>query len=481
VTTAEFLPMQLEFSVQPPPEIDALIELLPKENRTRTAISVAAAEFSGAPNSTLFLHQAGTLYVGLGDGGKIDGATIRAACGTAAKLLQGKGRTRIALQLAGWTQFAREAAEGVLLGSYRFADFKASPADGPLPAGLETVTLLASAEELPAMATAARRGVALAAATNYARQIANQPGNLFFPETLAEAARQLAAGSDGALSVTVLAEDALRDGGFGGLMAVGGGSIHGPRLIVLHYQGGAPDEAPLALVGKSITFDSGGISIKPAERMEEMIWDKCGGCAVIGAMHGIAALKPKCNIIGILSSAENLTGPGAFRPGDILTVYDGKKIEINNTDAEGRVVLADAIGYARREFKPAAIVDLATLTGACVVALGDWAAGLWNTDEGLRDRLLKASAAAGERLWPMPLYEEYSEQIKSDVALIKNSSGRWGGACTAAAFVRTFAEDTPWAHLDIAGTSWITKDRPDLARGATGFGVRILLELVGAW
>ena len=206
-------PCNLSFPFRPPPGIDALIELLPRENRARTAISVAVAEFSGAPNSVLFLHQAGTLYVGLGDAGKVDGATIRAACGTAAKLLQAKGRTRIALQLGDWTRFAGAAAEGLLLGSYRFADFKAPPADGPLPAVLETVTLLAPAEDLPAVETAARRGTALAAATNYARQLANQPGNLFFPETLAEAARQLAAESEGALSVTVLEEDALRAGG----------------------------------------------------------------------------------------------------------------------------------------------------------------------------------------------------------------------------------------------------------------------------
>ena len=470
--------MQFEFSSLPPAGTDATIELLTKENRSRTAVSVSEAEFSGRRNSLLFLHDSRTLYVGLGEAGQVDGQAVRAACGTAAKFLQSKGRTRIGLELAGFAPFAQEAAEGFVLGAYRFTDFKVAPAGEPAPARLDTITFMAPEAALEMMKTGAHRGLALGEATNFARQWANQPGNLLFPETLAEAAQKLARESQGALTATILDEAALREGGFGGLTAVGGGSVHGPRLIVLDYQGGAPGEAPLALVGKSITFDSGGISIKPAERMEEMIWDKCGGCAVLGAMQGIAALKPKRNIVGVLTSAENLTGPGAYRPGDILTVYDGKRIEINNTDAEGRVVLADAIGYARREFKPAAIVDLATLTGACVVALGDWAAGLWNTDDALRDRLLQAGEKAGERLWPMPLYEEYSEQIKSDVALVKNSSGRSGGACTAAAFLKTFAEDTPWAHLDIAGTAWITKDRPDLARGATGFGVRLLLELV---
>jgi leucyl aminopeptidase len=472
--------MQFEFSTHPAAETYVIVEFLAKENRTLTATAVPEAEFSAARNSVLFLHDVRTLYVGLGESPKIDGATVRVASGTAARFLQSKGRTRIALRLDGLSHFAQEAAEGLVLGAYQFTDFKAPPANGPAPAALEAVAFLVPDAELPAMRPGAERGRILAEATNYARQWANQPGNLVFPETLAEAARKLADETGGVLTVTVLDDTALREGGFGGLTAVGAGSAHGPRLIALHYRGGPEGEAPLALVGKSITFDSGGLSIKPAERMEEMIWDKCGGCAVLGAMHGIAALKPACNVVGILSSAENLTGPGAYRPGDILTTYDGKRIEINNTDAEGRVVLADAIGYARREFKPSAIVDLATLTGACVVALGDWAAGLWDTDPTLRERLLAASGRAGERLWPMPLYEEYSDQIKSDIALIKNSSGRWGGACTAAAFLKTFAEDTPWAHLDIAGPAAITKERSDLARGATGFGVRLLLELVTA-
>ena len=250
--------------------------------------------------------------------------------------------------------------------------------------------------------------------------------------------------------------------------------------MVIRYNGGAKGEAPVALVGKAITFDSGGLSIKPAAGMEEMVWDKCGGIAVLGAMHGIAALRPKRNVVAVIASAENMTGPGAYRPGDMLTVYDGKLIEINNTDAEGRVVLADAIGYARKDLGASEIIDLATLTGACVVALGDWAAGLWTSDEDLKARLLGASERSGERLWPMPLYAEYGEQIKSDIALVKNSSGRPGGACTAAAFLKTFAEETPWAHLDIAGPAAITKDRADLARGATGFGVRVLLEMVTA-
>jgi leucyl aminopeptidase len=469
--------MRLEFSPAPSADAEVTVRLLTKEERSQTAIAVPAAEFSGAPNSLLHLHGERLLYVGLGEGVKADGQTIRSACGAAAKFLQAKGRTRAAVDLGEWGRFTQEAVEGALLGAYRFRDFKTPDPDKPTSA-LETLTFASANADLELLRSLGERGRLMAEATNFARQVGNQPGNLFYPETLAEVARRLARESDGALEVNVLDEDALCEGGFGGLLAVGGGSKHPPRLIVLRYNGGPADEAPLALVGKSITFDSGGISIKPAERMEEMIWDKCGGTAVLGAMRGVASLKPRRNIVAILASAENLTGPGAYRPGDIVTVFDGKRIEINNTDAEGRVVLADAIGYARRECKPSAIIDLATLTGACIVALGETTAGLWSTSNSLREDLLAAAKKSGESFWAMPLLPEHEERIKSDVALIKNSSGRPGGACTAAAFLKNFAGDTPWAHIDLAGPSATTKDTADSARGATGFAVRTLLELV---
>ncbi len=470
--------MQIQYTAQPPADAGITVHLLTKEARAAANLPVPEAEFSGAANGLLLLHHERRLYVGLGEADKVDGARVRAACGAAAKHLQAKGRTAAAFALGEWTGFAREAVEGAVLGSYRFDTFQAPKPGDPPRSKLTALTVAGGEGE--AWQAAGEVGQLQAEAANYAREIANQPPNLFFPETLANAARELAAGSGGKLTAEVLDEKTLRERGFGGLCAVGAGSVHPPRLVVLRYEGGPAGDPPLALVGKAITFDSGGLSIKPAAGMEEMVWDKCGGIAVLGAMQGLAALAPKRNVVGIIASAENLTGPEAYRPGDILTVYDGRQIEINNTDAEGRVVLADAIGYARRDCGAAAIIDLATLTGACVVALGDWAAGLWDTDATLREGLLAASARSGERLWPMPSYEEYREQIKSDIALIKNSSGRPGGACTAAAFLRTFAEDTPWAHLDIAGPSAITKDRADLARGATGFGVRVLLEFVRA-
>ena len=361
-----------------------------------------------------------------------------------------------------------------MLGGYDFQDFKKSKTER-----MKNLRLVVKERDLAKGRTDVKRGEILGASANVARQIGNQPGNLLYPQTLAAECRRI--GKDVKLNVTVLAEKQLRVGGFGGMMAVGAGSARPPRLIVLRHQGGPPGEPPLALVGKAITFDTGGISIKPPERMEEMIFDKCGGMAVLGAMEGIARLKIKQNVVGIIASAENMPSANAYRPGDVVKTYDGTLIEVINTDAEGRMVLADAIAYARKDCKAGAVVDLATLTGACVVALGEYAAGLWSTSESLQKSLLEAAAKSGERIWPMPLYEEYTEQIRSDVAALKNTGGRYGGACTAAAFLKAFAGETPWAHLDIAPVAHRTKGRPDLSRGATGFGTRLLIELAEAW
>lgn len=478
--------MNFDFASSAPADFDATLRFLTKETREETPVPVPEAEFGGGGKALAYFHAERVLCVGLGKAEKVDARAVREASGAAARWLQKNGRTRVAVELNGdkkTVEFAQTVAEGLVLGAYRFDRFKRdaekSEDSAPQPATLETVTFVCAEGELTQARAAAERGRALGEAGNYARELANSPPNVFFPETLAEAAQKLAAESGGALSVEIFDEARLRAEGFGGLLAVGGGSARPPRLVVLKYNGGSgAGDKPLALVGKAMTFDSGGLSIKPALGMEEMVWDKCGGCAVLGAMHGVAALKPKRNIVAVVASAENMTGPSAYRPGDVVTVYDGKHIEINNTDAEGRVILADALGYARKVLGAARIIDLATLTGACVVALGDETAGLWSNDDALKSELLAASERAGEGLWPMPLNKEHKKKIESDIALIKNSSGRPGGACTAAAFLSHFVGDTPWAHLDIAGPAAITKDRADLARGATGFGARTLVELV---
>jgi leucyl aminopeptidase len=451
------------------------VHFFTKEERKQLPQAVSEAEFSLSPNSLLRLHQANALCVGLGSSAKVTANTIRQAAAAAAKALRKSGHADYSLHLGKHAGLAGEVAEGVVIGGYQFDQFKAADKKTPAP---ERVTLVVPAEHLARAEARARRGVIIGEACNRTRQIANQPPNLFYPKILAETAGRIA--KEFKLGLTVLDEKALRKGGFGGLLAVGGASAHPPRLVVLRYQGGRKGDAPIALVGKAVTFDSGGISIKPAAGMEEMVFDKCGGCAVLGAMAGVAALKLKVNVVGIIASAENLLGPESYRPGDVVTVYDGKHIEINNTDAEGRVILADALGYAVKDVKAAQIIDLATLTGAIVVALGDQVAGMWSTSKTMKTGLLDAAEKAGEKLWHMPLFPEYEEQIRSQIALIKNSSGRPGGANTAATFLKTFVGETPWAHLDIAGTAAAEKASATLARGATGFGVRTLLEYLSA-
>lgn len=464
--------MKLTIDAQPAPAQGATtVRFFSTAQRREVPASISQAEFSAGPNALLNLHHENLLCVGLGDPARVTAQTLRSASGAAVMFLKKIGRSKVSFDLREWPQFAGSAIEGAVLADYRYDTFKPSKA-----APIESLRCIVPVQSVKKAKADAARGRVLAEATNYARRIGNQPGNYIFPKSLADEARRMA--TEKGLRITVLDEKALRAGKFGGLLAVGEGSMHPPRLIVLEHRGGPVSQNPIALVGKAVTFDSGGISIKPADKMEEMVFDKSGGMAVLGAMAGIADLGLKRNVIGVIASAENMPSATAFRPGDIITTYDGKFIEINNTDAEGRVVLADAIAYARKTKHAAAIVDLATLTGAIGIALGEQAAGLWSTSEILKSQLLAASEKTGERLWPMPLYPEYDEQIKSDVALIKNSAGRLGGASTGAAFLKAFAEETPWAHLDIAYTANIAKDRADLARGATGFGVRLLIELV---
>lgn len=467
--------MKLIFEPNPPKRAGATrVRFVLRDQRAGVLPGVSEKEFSAQPNSLLHHSHEATIYVGLGEREKVKDETLRRAAGAVAMALKKIGRTRLAIDLHGKLPFVGPIVEGLVLADYRFDRF-ATKRNEPI----ESVHLHVPRGDLAAAKRAGQRALVVAEATNAIRDIGNLPGNVLYPETLAARVAKLARAAK--LKVTVFDAAKLRTRGFGGILAVGQGSARGPRFIVLEHRGGPKTQRPIALVGKAITFDTGGISIKPAANMEDMIFDKCGGLAVLGAMAAIAQIGVKRNVVGLIASAENMPDGNAYRPGDIVTTYDGKNIEIINTDAEGRVVLADAIAYARRDCRAAAIVDLATLTGACVVALGEYAAGLFGSDDALRDRLLAAAEATGERLWPLPLFPEHEDQIKSEVALIKNSGGRLGGASTGAAFLKAFAEDTPWAHLDIAPVAHRDKDRADLARGATGFGVRTLVELVERW
>jgi leucyl aminopeptidase len=464
--------MKIAFSARPDATASA-VRFFTTADRAKLPTGITEAELSLQPASRIFLHGQNLLCAGLGDPKSVTADTVRRAAGAAALALRKSGRTRLSVDLTKWPQFAAAAVEGIVLADYRYEDFKVKKT-----ASLDRVTIVVPSAEVAAARREGTRAQTVSEMTNLARQVANQPGNVVYPATLAEQAQWHARALG--LRCTVLDEKKLRAGRFGGILAVGMGSARPPRLIVLEHRGGTKSQAPLVLVGKAVTFDTGGISIKPATDMQHLIWDKCGGCAVLAAMLAIAKLGVKRNVIGLIPAAENMPGSRAYRPGDIVTCHDGKHVEIVNTDAEGRMLLADCIGYARRKLHASAIVDAATLTGACGVALGEAAAGLWSTDDRLRDSLVAAGDAAGERLWPMPLYPEYDEAIRSEMALIKNSGGRLGGACTAAAFLKTFAEKTPWAHLDIAYTARIEKELPWLARGATGFAVRTLLNFASA-
>jgi leucyl aminopeptidase len=372
--------------------------------------------------------------------------------------------------------------ESAELVGYRFTKFKP---DNDRPVEFKSIVLcLPSGSDLSEARKLVVRTQTIAESANYARDIANLPGNVVFPSVLADYALELA--KEDGLKCSVLGKSALEDSKFGGLLAVGGGSAREPQLIVLEYSGNpAMDAPPIALVGKAITFDSGGISIKPSDKMDEMKFDKCGGVAVLGAMRAVARLRLPLHVIGVIAAAENMPSATSYRPGDIVTSYRGLDkrgvtIEVLNTDAEGRIVLGDALAYAR-ERKPQAIIDFATLTGACVVALGTYAAGLFGNNDSLLEQIRAAGERTGERVWPLPLWQPYKDKIKSDVADHKNTGGREGGASTAAAFLARYVGDTPWAHLDIAGTAWTTEERAYMAKGATGFGVRLILDVLGQW
>jgi len=319
------------------------------------------------------------------------------------------------------------------------------------------------------------RGRILAEAANFARDLANEPANQMTPSALAEQAAAVA--RESGLECQVLEREQAQELGMGAFLGVAQGSRQPPKFIVLHYRGAGPDVTALGLVGKGITFDSGGISIKPAAGMEEMKGDMSGGAAVIAAMRAIAQLKLHVNVTAIVPATENMPGGNAIKPGDVLRAMSGKTIEVINTDAEGRLVLADGLSYARH-LKLSPIIDVATLTGAISIALGNVAMGCMTNDQPLCDRIVQAGRAAGEKIWQLPLYEEYREQIKSEVADIKNTGGRQAGAITAAFFLKEFVGDTPWVHLDMAGVDFYDKEKGALVKGASGMPVRTLVNLV---
>ncbi len=440
-----------------------------------------SGELTGRAGETVTVHRPARLkcrrliLVGSGKESSYDSASIRSILMRAVV----KTRTFSLKTLAVYRRStekvpaaAQAALEGLILGSWNSAVHKTL--SRPVRR-LERVLLVFNGQPIDDafLRETEHRAEVMASATNLARAWADEPGNIVSPSQLAERARELAAKCG--LEIEIWDEHKIEKEGMNSLLAVAKGSDEPARFIVLRHWGAPDSESPPGvLVGKGVTFDSGGLSIKPAQNMEEMKSDKAGACAVLAAMRAIAQLEVPQNVVGIVAAAENLPGGRAQRPGDVIRSFSGKTIEVINTDAEGRLLLADALHYAS-QLDPAFVVDIATLTGACVVALGKLRAGVFSNAPSLRDSLFRASERAGERIWQLPLDDEYRNELKSDIADIRNIGERWGGAISAAKFLEEFASECRWCHIDMAGVARFPED--DVVKGATGFGARTLVEL----
>jgi leucyl aminopeptidase len=415
------------------------------------------------------------LVIGLGKEAEFDVMKARRAAAVAGRLLRKKGASRLAYALPSGQLGASAAqafAEGVTLSIFDSSTY--ATGENKDEKVLEDVVFLSPNAD-PAFKDAIERGVVIGEGANFSRWLANEPANNMYPEILADHARQTA--EQYGLEFDALDAARLQAGGFKAIMAVGQGSIHDPRMIVLKYNGAGEGQPYFGIVGKGITFDSGGISIKPADNMGDMKMDMSGGAWTIGIMRIIAQLKPKINVLGIVPAAENMPSGTSYRPGDVIGSLEGKNIEVLNTDAEGRLVLADGLAYARK-LGATKLLDMATLTGAIVVALGSAAAGVFTNNQKFADQFLKNAEVAGERVWQMPVFPEYTEQIRSSIGDIVNTGGRGAGASTAAAFLKEFVGDADWIHLDIAGVAYTDAEKPYTTKGSTGLLIRSVVDFV---
>ena len=492
----------------PGPELAAL-DTLAGGTLSRAA---AAGDFRGRERDRVLGHRAGAsgperlLFLGVGDSEALTPEKLRVAAGKAVRTAEELRVRSLALCLrfldadAVGATGLQAAAEGLVLASWRFDELRsgagagdgmtgdgagvdddagAEPDPGPEEAEEDPPPLVESAAVVAAasgeLEEAVRAGHVFAAGENLARTLQARPGNVATPAHLADEARRI--GGEAGLEIEVLGPAEMEAEGMEALLAVSRGSDEEPRMIVLRHRGGTPGEAPLVLVGKGLTFDAGGISIKPAKGMEKMKYDMSGGAAVMGAMWAVGRLGIAANVIGVVPSSENLPGGSAVKPGDVIGSRAGKSIEVVNTDAEGRLILADALDYAAG-WNPAAIVDCATLTGAVVIALGRHRSAVLGSSEELIEEVRAAGDAAAQPCWPLPLGPEYRKQLKSDVADLSNVGGRPAGTITAACFLSEFTHGTPWAHLDIAGTAYGSTKKPYLRNGPFGLPCRLLLEWV---
>jgi leucyl aminopeptidase len=454
---------------------------------------LASGEFKAGANETLLLHApAGLaakrlLIVGLGKLAKATANGVRNAAGTAVRFTKPRGIRELVFALPEAELLppgpcTRASVEGAFVGDFDADTYRSDRKD----LSVQSFTLAAPEFAVrAALETAFAEGVIVGESQNFTRSLVNEPGNKLTPTIMGQRAASMA--QEVGLGWEVHSTEKLKELKMGAFWSVSQGSEEPPALIVLRYEPeGIADGPVLGLVGKGITFDTGGISIKPSDSMEKMKYDMAGGAAMLGAMRAIALLKPRVRVIGVVCAAENMPDGKAYKPGDVVTAMPiapdkpGKTIDIINTDAEGRLVLADGLTYAR-QLGATHLIDAATLTGACVVALGMINAGAFSNDDETFARFDGALAVSGEKFWRLPLGEEYAEQIRSDIGDIKNTGGRWGGAITAAEFLRVFAEDTPWIHLDIAGLAWVEDAKPWIAKGPSGVAVRSILEWVRSY
>ena len=442
-------------------------------------------EFEGKANEVLLFHTQGKVsvkrlvLVGLGRKKELTIETIRQAMGTVAKRVRQAKVESFSIALPSmipgrisWLEVAQAMVEGAILGTYRFTVYRSEAGSEQEIASMNI--LLPRKDQLRQVAEGIRRGIATAEATVFVRDLCNHPSNVLTPTRVADEAKTIAKAEG--MTIKILEQKEMERLGMGALLGVARGSQEPPKFIILEYNGAKKkDERPVVLVGKTITFDTGGISLKPAENMEHMKADMTGGAEVLASIRAASRLSLPLRLISILPVAENMPGGRAMKPGDIVKTLSGKTVEVQNTDAEGRLILADGLAYAMR-YKPATLIDIATLTGACMVALGQFAIGMFGTDQTLKDQVRKAGQTAGERVWEMPLWEEYFEQLKSDVADMRNIGGRGGGMITAALFLSKFVGDCPWVHLDIASTDWSERERAYVPKGPTAIGTRLLVQ-----
>jgi leucyl aminopeptidase len=448
------------------------------------ARAFAAGDYKGKRDETLLVYGGGKaqriLLVGVGKPGEITRTALRRAAAVAAKRARAIGTKLLAFAVApearggvGAGELGQVVVEGVGQGAWQFTELKQAGDDAKPE--LEALQVVVDPAEAADAEAGRHVGDAIAAGHRFTRTLQMQPGNVCTPSYLAEQAGKLAKAHG--ITITVLDRAQLKKEGMGALLAVAQGSVEEPRFIVLEYGGASNDRAPVVLVGKGVTFDSGGLSIKPAQNMEDMKFDMSGAAAVLGTFEVLGRLKPKLNVVGLIPATENLPSGTAVKPGDVVKSHFGKTIEIINTDAEGRLILCDALSYARR-FKPAAVLDAATLTGAVVVALGHHAIGIMGNDEALLAEVRDAGERAGERCWPLPLWDEYRDLVKSEIADVKNSGGRSAGTIAGGWFLREFVEGFPWVHLDIAGTAYTEGEGASQAKGPTAVGVRLFTEFL---